>query len=342
VTISIANTEISHTFDAWRIRTNEMATAMRDKVVTADSNVTTGNVVVHGTISSNSQKVDIITPYGAPVVTVNNANLVISSSSGLVTQAPVDIQSSVTFQTVSNMFVVGANASHQYLAVNNSTNAVELRELVLDADGLTDFDISNVAPGARSNSSIITWNTAISKWVTGSLSFLAGASISDFSTNNIIGINGTINLTSNCIISNTMWTFTNNNRVGINTSSPIAALHVNGAIVATGDIQAFQTSDSRFKLNIEPIRDGLAFEVLDKLKISEFDWDPEKVDTPYAVRVEGHDVGLIAQQVQEVMPEIVATRPDGTLAVNYFKLIPYLVAAVQDLKAQVEELKNGR
>lgn len=342
MTISIANTEIAHTFDAWRIRTNELATAMRDKVVTVDSDAAVGNAVIHGTLSANAQRFDSISPFGAPVITVNNANLVISSSSGLVTQAPVDIQSTITFQAVSNMSILGSNTTHQYLAVNNSTNAVEMRKLVIAADGLTDFDTSNVAPGSRSNSSIIAWNTATSKWTTGSLSSLTSVSISDFSTNNIIGVNGTINLTSNCVISNTMWTFTHNNRVGINTSSPISALHVNGAIVATGDIQAFQTSDSRFKLNIEPIRDGLAFEVLDKLKISEFDWDPDKEETPYTVRVEGHDVGLIAQQVQEVMPELVATRPDGSLAVNYFKLIPYLVAAVQDLKAQVEELKNGR
>ena len=67
----------------------------------------------------------------------------------------------------------------------------------------------------------------------------------------------------------------------------------------------------------------------------EFDWNSKS-------EFEGqHDIGVVAQEVLEVAPEIVTERKDGMLAVRYEKLVPLLIEAIKELKAEVEELKNG-
>jgi hypothetical protein len=52
------------------------------------------------------------------------------------------------------------------------------------------------------------------------------------------------------------------------------------------------------------------------------------------------DVGVIAQEVKEIVPSAVVEREDGYLAVRYDKLIPLLIEAVKALKAEIEEMKR--
>ena len=74
-----------------------------------------------------------------------------------------------------------------------------------------------------------------------------------------------------------------------------------------------------------------------------FDWKQSFIDEKggedgYFVRK--NDVGVIAQDVEKVMPEIVATRKDGVKAVKYDRLTALLIEAVKDLQDQITELKN--
>ena len=104
-------------------------------------------------------------------------------------------------------------------------------------------------------------------------------------------------------------------------------------IRCVGDVVAYYSSDERLKDNITPIKNSL--EKVGQLKGYEFDWnDKQEV-------YEGHDVGVIAQEVEKVVPEIVETREhDGYKAVKYEKLVPLLINAINELKAEVEELKS--
>ena len=85
---------------------------------------------------------------------------------------------------------------------------------------------------------------------------------------------------------------------------------------------------------------------LDKLsKINGVTFEWKKTDEKMKKEVhshEGHDVGVIAQEVEEVLPEVVSTRDNGYKAVNYEKIVPLLIEAIKDLKAEVDELKKSK
>lgn len=118
-----------------------------------------------------------------------------------------------------------------------------------------------------------------------------------------------------------------------------SSLYVGGAINATGDITAFFTSDARLKKDIEPISNAL--DKVNSLQGVSFDWNELGVslfDSEYFVPA--REVGVIAQQVKAVVPEVVTERSNGYLAVNYEKLVPVLIEAIKELKAEVDALKS--
>ena len=114
-------------------------------------------------------------------------------------------------------------------------------------------------------------------------------------------------------------------------------LSVGGEITATGNITAFYTSDIRLKKNIKPILN--AIEKIDKMNGVEFDWK-DGFDTIHSAK--GHDIGLIAQDVESVLPEIVNTRENGYKAIRYEKIVAVLIEAIKELKQQVDELKKNK
>lgn len=111
------------------------------------------------------------------------------------------------------------------------------------------------------------------------------------------------------------------------------SVHCRGNIECEGDIIAFSTSDERLKDNIKNIPNCLD-KVL-SLDAIEFNWNEDLQHT-----YKGRDLGLIAQQVQEVAPEIVEERSNGYLGIKYEKIIPLLVGATQEQETQIKELEK--
>jgi len=108
-----------------------------------------------------------------------------------------------------------------------------------------------------------------------------------------------------------------------------------GDIFATnGDVIAYSSSDRNLKENIRPIESAL--DKVTKINGVHFDWKEGHQKS----RPTKHDVGVIAQEVQEVLPEVVHTRDDGTLAVAYDKLTALLIESVKELKVEVDSLKE--
>ena len=103
-----------------------------------------------------------------------------------------------------------------------------------------------------------------------------------------------------------------------------------GANTVNFDYPIVQPSDSRLKDNITPI--STPVDKIKSLRGVEFDWNSgEQVGT--------HDVGLIAQDVEAVLPEAVTTQEDGYKNLAYTKVIPLLVEAMKEQQAMIEALK---
>jgi len=144
------------------------------------------------------------------------------------------------------------------------------------------------------------------------------------STTNEVEINSNVDLNGTLDVSGTA-NIAGVTTIGGNTS-------VTGTLTVTDDITAFFTSDQRLKDNITPIEDPLA-KVL-SISGNTYDWNEKSGK-------EGHDVGVIAQEVMEVLPEAVTTRDNGYLAVDYQKIVPLLVQAVKELSAKVDNLEQN-
>ena len=144
-------------------------------------------------------------------------------------------------------------------------------------------------------------------------------------------------------IAGTGLTGNSNGTLSVDTSSDIqieslgvgtAASGATGTIRATNDITAYYSSDKRLKDNIKKIENPL--EKLEKINGYTFDWIPkENIHSN-----EGKDIGVIAQEIEEVIPEITTTRDNGYKAVKYEKVIPLLIECIKEQQEQINELKN--
>ena len=120
-----------------------------------------------------------------------------------------------------------------------------------------------------------------------------------------------------------------------------AASGTSGEIRATNNITGYYTSDRNLKENIRNIDSALG--KLKQLNGVYFDWKQSYIDQRggedgYFVRKA--DTGVIAQEVEAVLPEIVGTRGDGTKAVAYEKFAGLLIEAIKELDTKVEDIKK--
>ena len=114
-----------------------------------------------------------------------------------------------------------------------------------------------------------------------------------------------------------------------------------GLIRATNDVVAFYSSDITFKENINIIPNPM--DMVSKINGVYFDWKKDFLDSRggednYFNRKK--DVGVIAQEIEQVLPEIVGTRPDGTKAIKYDRLTCLLIECVKNLQNQINSLKK--
>ena len=105
------------------------------------------------------------------------------------------------------------------------------------------------------------------------------------------------------------------------------------SIRVAGDVVAYYSSDKRYKENIKPIESPI--EKVKSIRGVTFQWN-EKSHKETGKK----DVGVIAQEVEEVLPEIVQTRDNGYKAVDYQKLTAVLIEAVKEQQKQIDELKS--
>lgn len=105
-----------------------------------------------------------------------------------------------------------------------------------------------------------------------------------------------------------------------------------GEVRATGDVIAAYSSDKRLKDNIKPIENALS--KIESIGGYSFDWnDKQQTYT-------GTDLGVLAQEIEAIAPELVIDRETGYKAVRYEKLVAVLIEGIKELSAKVNELEN--
>ena len=124
---------------------------------------------------------------------------------------------------------------------------------------------------------------------------------------------------------------------GAKISTTSAGCNITGSLTATGNVTAY--SDARLKTNVNTIDNAL--DIVDQLRGVSFDWKESGE----------HSIGVIAQEVEEVLPELVLdatstdpeTKEETTVkTVDYGKMVGVLINAIKELKAEVKELKGGK
>lgn len=120
-------------------------------------------------------------------------------------------------------------------------------------------------------------------------------------------------------------------KVGINLDEtddlPITyQLEVSGSIKASGTV--IQGSDRRLKENITPI--PFALDKVEKIQGVNYN----------LIGQEETQAGFVAQDIKNIIPEVVSEDNNGYLGVNYSGVIPYLVESIKELKAEIDELKS--
>jgi len=124
-------------------------------------------------------------------------------------------------------------------------------------------------------------------------------------------------------------------KVGVGTAADATyELKVSGDIGATGDIVAYVSSDERLKDNIELISNPI--EKVQSLRGVTWDWN----DNASEAAKESPNVGVIAQEVEKVLPQLVHDRENGYKGVDYAKLTGLLIEAIKEQQKQIDDLKS--
>ena len=250
------------------------------------------------------------------------------------------------YEQVYTTSTLSINPSTGYLGLGTTTSVS-----ILDINGLQiSVGTKTASPTAsgriafRDDTGTVRYSVGIST-ITGSTQFVvydivSGASrinmdsvgnvsINTSTTTSRFEVNGAAKITGN-------FTATGSLTVGITTASTVA-----GEIRATNEITAYYSSDARLKENIQPIDNPIA--MLEAIRGVYFDWTADHIEKRggedgYFVRK--HDIGVIAQEVEKILPEIVATRADGFKAVKYEKIVPLLIEAIKAQQAEIEQMKK--
>jgi len=124
-----------------------------------------------------------------------------------------------------------------------------------------------------------------------------------------------------------------NGSVGINTTNPNCALDVNGSI---GCSSSQYQSDIRWKKNVSQLQGAL--EKVVSMRGVTYEWRVDEFNEMNFTA--GKQIGVIAQEIEEVVPEIVSSNQQGFKSVDYAKLTALLIEAVKELKDENKAMRN--
>ena len=288
-----------------------------DDSITTIGTVTAGNVkaiLPAGTITgsaqvtglSNAQLTNSSITIGSTAISLGSSattivGLTSVSSTGFTGALTGNASTATTLETARNINGVSFNGSAGITITANTTNTLTI------GTGLSGTSFNG-------SSAVTIANTGVTSNVAGT-----GVTVSGGTGAVTISIGQAVATTSNVQFGS----------IGVG----MAASGTSGRIDAANDIVAFSSSDIRFKENITPIENAL--EKISKISGNTYDWKAEnKAEHGY----EGNDVGVIAQEIEAVLPQLVQTRENGFKAVKYDKLVALLIEGIKEQQTQIHSL----
>jgi len=144
-----------------------------------------------------------------------------------------------------------------------------------------------------------------------------------------------VNTSANAIVGRIAYQHSGSGLLSFSVNSDIRLqLNASGTLTASGDVVAYGSpSDARLKTIKEKVPNAL--DKILKLNGYRFDWN--KVDSLTNIK---EDVGVIAQEVEAVIPELARTNDDGQMSVRYQGLTAVLIEAIKEQQAQIESQKS--
>ena len=317
---------------------------------TTFSGALSGNATSAGGLTGTPNiTVGTISTSGA--ITTNNNN--INAGSGTITAATFSgaLSGNATSATNASGLTGTPNITVGTITCSTITGSGQLNQITNNTDGAVGLNIKNNSSGSSAYSYLGVQNSA-------------GTACSIFLNSSTRTTDGGINTATlrndagDLVLATAgnaayIYLKNSNGNVGINIINPKEKLDVDGNIIASGSITSFgDYSDERLKDREGNIENPL--DIVDKLQ--GFYYRPNKTANDLGIKGNKRDLGISAQDVEKILPDLVNIAPvdvgydeekniisktgSNYLTVNYEKMIPLLIESIKELNKNINALKK--
>ena len=267
----------------------------------------------------------------------SSGNLTISPSGGVVNLSTHDgstqglqlggvlVTSTATELNYVDVATIGIAEASKALILDSSRNLINVNYLECAELGI-------VAQAATNSSVSVALNIIATPQTAAASGLGAGIEFDLVNSTSTVFAGGLINCVASDVVADTENAYFDFRLINDGTMNTVACLSPTGVLTAT---TLTETSDVRLKENITEV---LPFDSLSKImeiKIKEYNYTFEKSK---------RHTGVIAQEIKEVLPEVVeitsANGLDDFHSVHYTGLVPHLVNCIKELKKEIDDLKS--
>jgi uncharacterized protein YoxC len=332
--------------NTWSASINSFTASMTASYLVLSASVAYINTVAFGGVDLNAQFTALQSVTSSLQSFTSSANIRLNNLETTSASVNISIANLNAFTAsggTAQLNAFTASVLSQLITLGTETASIETRFTTLQS--LTSSYSSSIANINAATSSYETKGRGI---ISGSSQLaayyepVASSTHTLFSGSSQIGnyvatITGTANqiIVAGSGVTNAAITLSTPQSIGTTSDVQFNNITASAGIRATGDIVAYYSSDERLKENITPIENALS--KVELISGNTYDWK-EGFDNIHPHK--GNDVGVIAQEIEKVLPQVVIERENGYKAVDYEKIIPLLIEAVKELSAKVKELEN--